>query len=255
MLISEICARNLDGVVVTHGTATLEETAWFLELALDVAPPVVLVGAQRPPNTLGSDAAVNLRAAMAVAACRAARGLGVLVVMDNHVYLARDVAKVTNFELSAFRSLEFGPIGRVEADGTVSLRRSAFRSGPRQRVDVRGIDEPPRVDVSFSYAGADGIAIDAFRHAGAAGIVSAGFAPGRCTGAERRALVEAVRSGIIVVQASRAAWGAVPVQRYNVADGILSAGDLSPQKARIALMLALTTTRDSRRIQDLLLEL
>lgn len=253
-VIADLCRErpDLDGIIVTHGTASLEETAWFLDLTVDVAPTVVLVGAQRPPNTSGSDAGANLRAAMAVAAAPEARDSGVLVVMDNHVFAARDVAKVTNFALSAFQALEFGPLGRVEADGTVALRRRPVRSAARRRFDLAGRETLPRVDVVLSYAGADGTAVEAFRAAGAEGIVSAGFAPGRCAPAERQALIEAVRNGVVVVQSSRAAWGPVPVQDYNVAVGILSAGDLSPQKARIALALALTTTRDPQEIQAFL---
>lgn len=254
-VVADLCKTRPDlaGIVVTHGTATLEETAWFLDLTLDIAPTVVLVGAQRPPNTSGSDAGANLRAAMALAAAPQARDCGVLVVMDGHVFAARDVSKVTNFELSAFQALEFGPLGRVEADGQVTLRRRPVRSAARQRFDVSGLDALPRVDVTMSYAGADGTAIDAFRAAGAQGIVSAGLPPGRCTPAERQALIQAVRSGVVVVQSSRAAWGTVPVQAYNVACGILTAGDLQPNKARIALSLALTVTKDPQGIQDILL--
>ena len=134
-LVRNLAATRPDaqGIVITHGTASLEETAWFLDLVVRCPLPVVLVGAQRPPNTAGSDAAPNLRAALAVAAAPAARDLGVLVVMDNYIHGARDVRKTSNFALDAFESGEFGPLGRVDADGTVVLRRRPSLPNPRPR--------------------------------------------------------------------------------------------------------------------------
>ena len=124
-LVRDLPAARSDahGIVITHGTASLEDTAWFLDLVVRCEVPVVLVGAQRPPNTAGSDAGPNLRAALAVAASTQARELGVLVVMDNYIYCARDVRKTANFALDAFEAGEFGPLGRVDSDGTVALRR------------------------------------------------------------------------------------------------------------------------------------
>lgn len=232
---------DVQGIVITHGTASLEETAWFLDLVLRCPLPVVLVGAQRPPNTAGSDAAPNLRAALAVAAAPAARDLGVLVVMDNYIHGARDVRKTSNFALDAFESGEFGPLGRVDADATVVLRRRPSLPN-RHAAPLAGAlacDAPPRVDLALSYAGADGTAIDAFVRAGARAIVSVGMPPGRCTPAEREALRKAVAAGVLVVQSSRAPRGAVVAQQYNRADGIVSGGDLAPNKLRILLMAAL----------------
>jgi L-asparaginase len=243
-LVRNLAATRSDahGIVITHGTASLEETAWFLDLVVRCPLPVVLVGAQRPPNTAGSDAAPNLRAALAVAVAPAARDLGVLVVMDNYIYGARDVRKTSNFALDAFESGEFGPLGRVDADGTVALRRRLSLPNPQAAplVGALACDVPPRVDLALSYAGADGTAIDAFVRAGARAIVSVGMPPGRCTPAERKALSEAVAAGVLVVQSSRASRGAVVAQQYNRADGIVSGGDLAPNKLRILLMAALS---------------
>ena len=244
MLVRNLVATRPDaqGIVITHGTASLEDTAWFLDLVLRCPLPVVLVGAQRPPNTAGSDAAPNLRAALAVAVAPAARDLGVLVVMDNYIHGARDVRKTSNFALDAFESGEFGPLGRVDADGTVVLRRRPSLPNP-QAAPLDGAlacDAPPRVDLALSYAGADRTAIDAFVRAGASAIVSVGMPPGRCTPAERDALREAVAAGVLVVQSSRAPRGAVVAQQYNRADGIVSGGDLAPNKLRILLMAALS---------------
>jgi L-asparaginase len=248
-LIRDTAARDpaLTGFVITHGTATLEETAWFLDLTLDLDQPVVLTGAQRPANTDGSDAAANLRGAVAVAAATESRGAGVLVAMGGLFFAARDVTKAASFELAAFEAAPYGPLGRIDADTTVVWRRCVGRDSGSSRHGVRfasilDASTPivlPRVDIAMSYAGADGAAIEAFVAAGARGIVSAGLAPGRPAAGEREALCEAVRAGVVVVQATRSPRGVVPKQRFLAADGILAGGDLSPQKLRIALMLIL----------------
>ena len=248
-LIRDTAARDpaLTGFVITHGTATLEETAWFLDLMLDLDQPVVLTGAQRPANTDGSDAAANLRGAVAVAAATESRGAGVLVAMGGLFFAARDVTKAASFELAAFEAAPYGPLGRIDADASVVWRRRVGRDsrslphgvGFASILDASTPIVLPRVDIAMSYAGADGAAIEAFVAAGARGIVSAGLAPGRPAAGEREALCEAVRAGVVVVQATRSPRGVVPKQRFLAADGILAGGDLSPPKLRIALMLIL----------------
>lgn len=240
---------GLAGIVITHGTSSLEETAFFLHLVHRHPAPVVLVGAQRPPNTIGSDAPANLRGAIAAGLCPILRGLGALVVMDGYVHTAAEVTKISNHGLAAFASPEFGPLARIEPDASVSVARI-----PAVRRQVFPLpNSAPRVDIAFSYAGADGVAIDAFAKAGAKGIVLAGFAPGRSTAAERDAAARAVASGIAVVQSSRASLGKLPLQRYNEEAGILSGGRLSPVKARILLLLALAAGMPMAEIQTWLL--
>lgn len=256
-LIQDTAASDttLDGFIVTHGTATLEETAWFLELALQVAQPVVLTGAQRPANTDGSDASGNLRAAIAVAAAPEARGNGVLVAFDGRIFAARDVTKAASFELGAFEAQPYGPLGRVDPDGSVVWRRRPCKEGvSRPTLNLATLEALPRVDIVTSYAGADGTAVEAFVAAGARGLISAGLAPGRPAAGESAALAAAVRAGVTVVQASRAPRGTVPPQRFLQADGILAGGDLAPQKLRILLMLALSVTRDAPTLQRWLLQ-
>ncbi|MGU7768641.1 asparaginase [Burkholderia sp. MR1-5-21] len=241
---------SLDGFVVTHGTATLEETAWFLALTLRIAQPVVVTGAQRPSNTEGSDAVANLRAALAVAASPDSRGAGVVVVMDGSIFDARDVSKTSSFDLDAFESRPFGPLGLVDANAGVIWRRRAA-DGRAVLPDFQpSLRAPlPRVDIVTSYAGADGVQIDAAVAAGARGIVSAGLLPGRPAKGEAAALAAAVRRGVVVVQATRGSRGRVVPQRFLRDDGLLAAGDLSAQKARILLMLALTRTSDPGDLQ------
>jgi L-asparaginase len=171
--------------------------------------------------------------------------------MNGHVYSARDVSKLSNHGLDAFAALEFGPLARVEADGSITLARLL---PPRALPPFPLPSGPlPRVDIAFSYAGADGAAIDAYVAAGARGIICAGFPPGRSTPGERAAAVRAVKAGVTVVQSSRALMGRVPLQRYNEADGILSGGGLSPHKARILLMLALANGMSATDLQAALL--
>jgi L-asparaginase len=245
---------TLDGFVVTHGTATLEETAWFLDLAAPAQAAIVVTGAQRPANTDGSDAAANLRAALAVAAAPGARGAGALVVMNSQIFAARDVSKAASFELAAFEAPPFGPLGWVDADACVIWRRRSWREpGAVPTFAPQALHELPRVDIVPSYAGADRVMIDACVAAGARGIICAGLAPGRPAKGQAQALADAVSQGVVVVQATRAPRGYVPPQRFLEADGMLAGGDLAAPKLRILLMLALSLTSDRSTLQRLLL--
>ncbi|MGV2290458.1 asparaginase [Trinickia sp. YCB016] len=245
---------TLDGFVVTHGTATLEETAWFLDLTAPAQAAIVVTGAQRPANTDGSDAAANLRAALAVATAPGSRGAGALVVMNNQIFAARDVSKAASFELAAFEAPPFGPLGWVDADAQVIWRRRLSREpGPLPSFALDALDALPRVDIVLSYAGVDRVMIDACVAAGARGIVCAGLAPGRPAKGQTQALADAVGQGVVVVQATRTPRGYVPPQRFLEVDGILAGGDLAPQKLRILLILALTQTSERSALQRLLL--
>jgi len=235
---------DLAGVVVTHGTATLEETAYALSLTLPHDLPVVVTGAQRPFTGLSSDAAMNLVAAVRVAGSPAARGLGVLVVLNDEIHAAREVTKTSTGRLQTFRSPDVGVLGHVDADRVAIWRRPTRLLPPDQRFDITQVTTPPRVDVLYSVAGGDGVAVPAYLAAGAQGIVAAAFAPGFTTPAERDALARAIQAGCIVVLSSRAGSGRTfPTQRYGAA-GFLTADNLNPQKARVLLMLALTRTHD-----------
>jgi L-asparaginase len=240
----------LDGVVITHGTATLEETAYFLGLTLKSDATVVVVGSQRPASGLSSDAGLNLLNALRVAGAPAARGLGVLVLLNDEIQAAREVTKSSTLRLETFRSPDVGMLGYADPDGRVVIyRKPARRHAPATEFDVRGRTELPRVDIAYSYAGADGAAIEAFVAAGARGIVSASLAPGVTTGAETEALRSARRRGIVVVMSSRAGSGRVLPRRTLREGGFVVADNLNPQKARVLAMLALTRTEDPTEIQ------
>ncbi len=239
---------GIAGFVITHGTATLEETAFFLNLTLAIAHPVVLVGAQRPASALGTDAGANLVAALRVASAPEAVGLGVLVVLNDEIHAARDLVKTSTYRLQTFRSPDFGALGHVDGDGVHILRAPRRQHAPDTVFASAATFDLPRVDIVLSYAGVDGAMVEAAVAAGARGIVSAGLAPGIATPLERLALECAVAAGIVVVQCSRAASGRVGRRRYLREAGIVAGEDFSPQKARILLMLALTRTSDPAEI-------
>src|SRR5215813_5084560 len=238
------------GFVIPHGTATLEETAFFLNLTLPVAQPVVLVGAQRPASALGSDAGMNLVNALRVAGSHEACGKGVLAVLNDEIHAARDVVKTSTYRLQTFRSLDYGALGHVDGDGVHFYRSPSRKHMPDTQFAASDVDALPRVDIIYSYAGADGALVDAAVAAGARGIVSGGFAPGSPTPQQRTAFERAAKSGVVIVQCSRAASGRVAPRRRLRESGIVAGEDLSPQKARILLMLALSTTSEIAAVQE-----
>jgi L-asparaginase len=246
---------SIAGVVVTHGTSTLEETVYFLYLTLKVHVPVVLVGAQRPLRGLGSDAGVNLLDALRVAAASAARGLGVLVVTNGEIQCARDITKSSNFSLDAFRTPAFGILGNVDPDGSVAIyRRPARRHAPDTEFDVSAVRELPSVEIVYCYAGASGAPVAALVAAGCDGIVFAGMPPGRASPAQKTELARAVESGVMVVQCSRAGSGRIVPRAGDRKLGFVPADNLNPQKARILAMLALTRTREREAIERMFAE-
>jgi L-asparaginase len=253
----KLCAQlvaeheDLAGIVIGHGTATLEETAYFLNLTLKISVPVVLVGAQRPSSALSTDAGLNLVNAIRVAASPEARGMGVLVVLNDEVQAAREVSKTATMRMQTFRSRDFGVLGHADGDAIAFYRRPLRRCYPDTEFDIRDLDALPRVDVSYAYAGADGADVRAFVAAGAKGIVSAGFAPGFPAPGQATALREAVTQGITVVQSTRAGSGRTFRGKRLTEAGILIADNLNPQKARILLALALTITDDPDRIAQI----
>ena len=235
---------DLDGIVIGHGTATLEETAYALSLTLKVAVPVVLVGSQRPASALSTDAGLNLVNALRVAGSPAVRGLGVLVVLNDEIQAARDVTKTSTLRMQTFRTPDFGVLGHADGDAITLYRRPLRRCYPDTAFDIRGLAALPRVDIALAYAGADGTAVRAFMEAGARGIISAGFAPGFPPPGDFELLKQAVARGIVVMQCTRAGSGRTHLGKRLREAGFLITDNLTPQKARILLALALTVTHD-----------
>lgn len=240
--------KDLAGIVVTHGTASLEETAYFLNLTLHVDLPVVIVGSQRPASALSTDAGMNLVNAVRTAASPDSRGLGVLVVLNDEIQAAREVTKTSTYRMQTFRSPDFGVLGHADGDAITYYRQPVRRRMPDTEFDIRSLETLPRVDIAYTYTGSDGTAVRAFMEAGAQGIVSAGFAPGFCGPGDLEPLKEAVERGIIVVQSTRAGSGRTFKSTRIAKHGFLIADNLNPQKARLLLSLALTVTQEPEEV-------
>ncbi len=242
-----------DGVVVTHGTNTLEETAYFLNLVLKTERPVVVVGAMRPSSGLGADGYLNLLNAVRVAADPLSAGSGVLVVLNDTIHGARDVTKTATYRLETFQGRDLGPLGYADADGRVLFyHRPARRHTTGSAFDWSKLTDLPRVDVVLSYVGADGVLIDAAVQAGARGIVSAGTGAGRPTPGEEEALNRASEQGVIVCQGSRVGSGRAVRSPSLRKRGWVATDNLVPWKAKVLLALALTVTSDPDGIQELI---
>lgn len=226
---------SLRGIVIGHGTASLEETAWVLSLVLDLRIPVILTGSMRPLTGISTDAHANLAAAIRFAMAPAT-GTGVFVVINDEIHAPKTVTKTHTLRLGAFQSPWSAPIGYIDGTEVRFQRPSEVGKTTFTRDTLRKM---PRVDISYSHVGADGCAIRSFVATGAKGIVSAGFGPGMATPAETAALHEAVKAGVVVVQSTRTGAGLVVDSVHHQSLGIIAGGDINPQKARIVLSLCL----------------
>ncbi|WP_133648980.1 type II asparaginase [Paraburkholderia flava] len=232
----------VDGIVITHGTDTLEETAYLLHLTVKSTKPVVLAAAMRPSTALSADGPLNLLNAVTVAASRAAHGQGVLVAFNNRIHCARDVVKTSTYAIDAFQSPEIGALGWVQ-DGRVDFQRSALRPHTvASEFQVSAVSANwPQVEIVSSYAGASRVPVDALVAAGVRGIVIAGTGNGSIHSTVQQALVDAVARGVAVLRASHVGSG--HVMRNGAASddtlGFVAAGSLNPYKARVLLMLTL----------------
>jgi len=250
---NELLAKpDVDGIVVTHGTDTMEETAFFLNLLLKSDKPVVLVGSMRPATSQSADGPLNLTNAVAVAGDPKARGRGVLVVANDEVHTGRDVHKTHTTAVQTFVSTTRGTIGKVYYGkvlwGYLPSNRHTTTSEfsvPETPVSV------PRVDIVYAHEGSDGVLVKASVAAGAKGIVLAGVGDGNATTDTINALAEAAKAGVVVVRASHVGFGIVRrnVELDDDKLGFVAAMDMNPQKARVMLRVALTQTSDPKKIQ------
>jgi L-asparaginase len=247
-----LASREVDGVVITHGTDTLEETACFLDLTVGSGKPVVLVGAVRPAGALGADGPANLFDALTVAVCPDSIGRGVLAVMHGSVFEARDLTKVSTTALQAFAAPNSGPVGQV-IDGRVLYRSGAMPPQERLMFDVSKLENLPLVGIVYGHAGATEWPVRALVKTNFRGIVSAGVGNGNLHHSVLAALGDAAGHGVAVVRASRVASGPSlrDVEVDDARFGFVAAGMLNPQKARVLLQLALTRTKNPEDIQKL----
>ncbi|MDB5921694.1 MAG: L-asparaginase, partial [Betaproteobacteria bacterium] len=238
------------GIVITHGTSTLEETAYFLHLTVRHDRPVVVVGSQRPATAISADGPLNLLNAVRTAAAPQARGKGVLVVMNDEINGAREVTKSNTYRVETFRSGELGFLGYVDEDRVTFYRMSTRRHTVDSEFDVLNLANFPRVEMVASYADSSVAPLHALAREGVDGIIIAAPGAGSLSDAEVAAIKEVLaRPGApIVVRSSRTGNGRVTRRKAFDALGLIPSDNLSPQKARILLMLALSKTREPEEI-------
>ncbi|HSA54265.1 MAG TPA: asparaginase [Gemmatimonadaceae bacterium] len=234
------------GVIITHGTDTMEETIYFLDLTVGGCAPVIITGAMRQANAVGADGPANLLNAIRVAVHPGARGRGALLLMNDEIFSARDVTKSNTTRLDAFTAPGAGPIGVADPDG-IYFRARAPAACPAPRFDLDRVGPLPRVDVVQAYIGADSVLIDALVAAGAKGIVLAGVGRGGSAPSQGRALRRAVEQGVVVAVSNRTGSGRAGERGDEErlaslppgSGATIDAADFNPQKARVLLMLAL----------------
>ena len=247
---------ELRGIVVTHGTDTMEETAYFLDLTVASCRPVIVTGAMRQATAIGADGPANLFDAISTAAAPGAEGRGTMVLLNDEIFAARDVTKIHTTRPDAFDAPTRGPLGDVTR--RVEFYHPAPRTGCSQpEFPLTPTTTFPRVDIVYAYLGADSVGVQALVDAGARGIVVAGAGAGATTPAQGAALRRAREKGVAIVTASRTGSGSVGTgggRGQGQGAPQLSAGDLTPQKARIRLMLALTQSSDPAEVVRLFTE-
>ncbi|OWG13806.1 L-asparaginase [Delftia sp. K82] len=246
---------GVDGIVVTHGTDTLEETGYFLNLVVPTDKPIVMVGSMRPGTAISADGALNLLGAVATAASKDSAGKGVLVSMNDNIDSARDVAKLTNIKTNAFAS-QWGPLGMVVEGKTYWFRAPVKRHTRGSEFNIEQITDLPAVDIVYGYGNVPATAIDALGKAGVKAIVHAGTGNGSVADRIVPKLNELRQKGVIVVRSSRVPAGFVlrnaeqPDDKYDW----VVAHDLNPQKARLLAAVALTKTQDTKQLQRIFWE-
>ena len=247
-----LAQSDVDGVVITHGTDTLEETAFFLNLVVKSSKPVVVVGSMRPPTAMSADGRLNLYRACILAGSKEAVGKGVLVMMNDTIHASREVTKTITDRVDTFKAPELGALGLFSGDQPFFYRQSLRRHTAASEFDVSDLTSLPRVDIVYHYAGNEGTQIEAAVNAGARGIVHAGTGNGSIGKQEYPAVEAALKKGVVIVRSARVGNGVIA--RNGEADddkyGFVASDNLNPQKARILLMLALTRTSDVKKIQD-----
>jgi L-asparaginase len=248
--------NDVDGIVITHGTDTQEETAYFLTLVVKSEKPVVLTGSMRPSTALSAEGPLNLYNAVALAANPNAKGYGVMVVMNDEIHSAHDVRKMITTPVQTFQSPQEGLIGTVIFGEVLFFHKPHGRHTLNSEFSVDGVTSLPRVDIVYTCADNSGDIVDLLVKAGSKGIVIAGVGDGNMNASTLEAVKRATKAGVPVVRASRVPIGAVLIKGEIVdADyGTVSSDELNPQKARVLLMLALQKNRSREDLQKLFIE-
>ena len=256
--VNEVLKGDVDGVAITHGTDTMEETAFFLSLVVKSDKPVVLVGSMRPATAIGADGPANLYNAVALAANPEAKGRGPLVVLNDEIHYAREAQKTNSTALDTFKSPNRGRAGVMNTGKAYffSTNTMVHTTKSEFTVDGKGVNDLPWVEVVYSYANFGRVTIDFLVGKGVKGIVLAGVGDGNSTDTAIAALAEAAKKGVVVVRSTRTGSGLI-VRNVEVDDdklGFITAMELNPQKARILLMLGLMKTNDPKKLQELFMK-
>ncbi|WP_418122942.1 asparaginase [Variovorax sp. 160MFSha2.1] len=246
---------DVDGIVITHGTDTLEETAYFLTLTVHTSKPIVVVGSMRPGTALSADGALNLYNAVNVAGSKDAMGKGVLVTMNDNIDTGRDVSKNVNIKTNAFSS-QWGPLGMIVEGRNYWFRAPVKRHTMNSEFDIDSITALPPVEIAMGYEGVSSVAIDAIARSGAKALIHGGTGNGSVADRIVPNLQKARADGVIVIRSARVPDGFVirnaeqPDDKYDW----VVAHDLRPQKARILAMVALTKTNNTKELQRIFWE-
>ncbi|WP_373889452.1 type II asparaginase [Massilia sp. TS11] len=248
-----LAQSDVDGIVITHGTDTLEETAYFLNLVVKSRKPVVVVGSMRPSTAISADGPINLYNAVILAGSQEAIGKGVLVCLNDQISGARDVTKSNTSTADTFRNPDLGMLGYMQGNRAYFYKTSTRKHTLDTEFDISKLDSLPQVDIVYSYANVNATALNALVAAGAKGIVHAGVGDGSLPNPVKDGLLKARKSGVLVVRSSRVGSGIIARNGEANDDELdfVASDTLNPQKARILLMLALTRTSDSKAIQQM----
>ncbi|MBP2650288.1 MAG: L-asparaginase, type [Firmicutes bacterium] len=251
-----LLSDRVDGVVVTHGTDTMEETAYFLNLVIKSEKPVVIVGAMRPANAISADGPMNLYNAVALAMNEEAHGKGVLVTLNDTINSSRDVTKTNTALQDTFKSPDLGYLGYIQDGGSHFYRFPTRKHTIQTEFDITELSELPQVEIIYSYVNSSVSIVKSLSNLGVQGLVYAGLGNGGMSEEVKAALGDCAKTGTVIVRSSRAGSGivtrngAVNDDNYN----FVAADSLNPQKARVLLMLALTKTKESQKIQRMFWE-
>ncbi|MDY7577838.1 type II asparaginase [Herbaspirillum sp. RTI4] len=246
-----LAQSDVDGIVITHGTDTIEETAYFLNLTVKSRKPVVIVGSMRPSTAISADGPINLYNAVLLAGSQDAIGKGVLVTLNDQINGAREVTKTNTSTLDTFKTPELGFLGYIQGSKPYFYRQSVRKNTVDTEFDISKLDTLPQVDIVYGYANMGPVALNAFVAAGAKGIIHAGVGDGSLASTVIPSIIDARKKGVVVVRSSRVGQGIVA--RNGEADDdkldLVVSDTLNAQKARILLMLALTKTTNTKEIQ------
>ncbi|AXI60872.1 L-asparaginase [Pseudomonas kribbensis] len=255
--VSELAdSKDVDGIVITHGTDTLEETAYFLNLVEKTDKPIIVVGSMRPGTAMSADGMLNLYNAVAVASSKEAHGKGVLVTMNDEIQSGRDVSKMINIKTEAFKS-PWGPLGMVVEGKSYWFRLPAKRHTMDSEFDIKNIKSLPDVEIAYSYGNVGDTAYKALAQSGAKAIIHAGTGNGSVSSRVVPALQALRKDGVQIIRSSHVNAGGFVLRNAEQPDDKYDwvvAHDLNPQKARILTMVALTKTNDSKELQRMFWE-